>query len=311
MQRLCDWSVYVIVRLFVCLIQSLSLRQCEQIAGLMGWLATHLIPLRKKILEENVRQAFPQLNQAERQRIKCGMWNHLILMVCEIAHLPRKIHETSWLKHVSIKRQRELVTYLLSDRPIVVVSGHFGNFEAAGYMTGLLGFPAATIARTLDNQYLDRFVRDFRERRGQFILDKLGAAEPAKRLLEHGGMLSLLGDQYGGKKGCWVQFLGRPASSHKAIALFSLTSGAPLIVAYAVRKGKPLQFEIGLAGVADPVEGTEQTDGVRSLTQWYNQTLEELIIQYPEQYWWVHRRWKGRPPERMLRKLAQQKGQAG
>ena len=95
-----------------------------------------------------------------------------------------------------------------------------------------------------------------------------------------------------------VEFLGRPASCHKAVAVFTLTGGAPLIVSYAKRVGGPLQFELGLVGVADPQVPSADLANVKTLTRWYNRMLEQAILGAPEQYWWVHRRWKGEPPKR-------------
>jgi KDO2-lipid IV(A) lauroyltransferase len=226
------------------------------------------------------------------------MWEHLFLMVCEVAHTPRKVHETNWRRYVHIRGKRDLVRFLVAPRPVLIVTGHFGNFEVGGYMMGMLGFPTYTIARPLDNPYLDRFVGEFRKARGQHILPKQGSAAQVNAVLQSGGALTLLGDQHAGPKGCWVDFLGRPASCHKALALFTLTSGAPMLVTYAKRTGRPMRFELGLAGVADPAVGGEELAGVRELTQWYNHALERVIRSAPEQYWWLHRRWKGAPRQR-------------
>ena len=160
-------------------------------------------------------------------------------------------------------------------------------------MMGLFGFPTYAIARRLDNPYLDRYVNQFRSTHGQFILPKEGSAAQVDAVLRCGGVIALLGDQHAGPKGCWVDFLGRPASCHKAVALFTLVSGAPLVVAYGRRIGGPLQFELGTGGIADPQIPSEDLSGVKPLTQWYNRVLERIILASPEQYWWVHRRWKG------------------
>jgi KDO2-lipid IV(A) lauroyltransferase len=93
-----------------------------------------------------------------------------------------------------------------------------------------------------------------------------------------------------------VDFFGRQASCHKAIAVFPLTAGAPLAVVFGRRVGgKPLQFELGMNGALDPADPTAELGGVKPVTQWYNRRLEELIRAMPEQYWWVHRRWRDAP----------------
>jgi KDO2-lipid IV(A) lauroyltransferase len=225
-------------------------------------------------------------------------------MVAEIAHAYRKIHETSFHRYVSFTDKPRLVRYLLDPRATVLVTGHYGNFEVAGYVLGMFGFPSFTIARVLDNPHLNRFVNRFRGSTGQYILPKQGCAPQVEAVLAAGGTLSLLGDQHAGDRGCWVDFLGRPASCHKAVALFTLTSGAPQIVCYLRRKSGPLQFEIGVVDVADPATWDGKLAGVKPLTRWYNEKLEAMILEAPEQYWWVHRRWKGQPPRRRKQKRA-------
>ena len=298
MGRLTDWLAYVIVRVFVCLIQAMSLEACHTMSRILARFACDVVKVRHKIVDENIRHAFPRLTERQRRDFSRRMWEHLFLMVCEIAHAPRKVHETNWRRYFHIHRKAEMVGYLLDPRPIVLVSGHFGNFEITSYMAGLLGFPTYAIARRLDNPHLDRFVNQFRSSYGQFILPKEGSAGKIDEVLRSGGTISLLGDQAAGSKGCWVEFMGRPASSHKAVALFTLVSGAPLLVAYGKRIGGPLNFEIGMEGAADPMSPGEELAGVKSLTQWYNTILQRVILTAPEQYWWVHRRWKGEPHKR-------------
>ena len=114
-------------------------------------------------------------------------------MIAEIAQTPRKVHETNWKEHSHIVNQEQFVRTLLSGRPLVLISGHFGNFELGGYLMGLFGFPTYTVARELDNPYLDRFINDFRGRTGQYMLPKKGSGADIQKVLERGGILTLLG----------------------------------------------------------------------------------------------------------------------
>jgi KDO2-lipid IV(A) lauroyltransferase len=250
------------------------------------------------VIDGNLRQAFPNLTADERQEIAWRMWRHLFLMMAEIAHTPRKIHETNWKEHSHIVNQELFVRTLLAGRPLVLISAHYGNFELGGYLMGLFGFPTYTVARPLDNAYLDRFVNDFRGRTGQYILDKRGSGDEIQRVLRGGGILTLLGDQHAGQKACWVNFFGRPASTHKAVSLFSLGNGAPTMVSYARRLGRPLHYEVGPEAICDPCNPEFQLGSIPLLAQWYTDHLETLIRRSPEQYWWLHKRWKGQPPAR-------------
>ncbi|MCU0962289.1 MAG: lysophospholipid acyltransferase family protein [Pirellulaceae bacterium] len=298
LKLLTDWLVYFLVRVIICVMQTLRIETCHWLAHGLSILACDVVRLRYRVVDENLQHAFPTWDARTRQHFIRRMWEHLFLMVAEVAQVRRTIHEMSWKRFVTFRDKPLLVGYLLDPRPTVLVTGHYGNFEVAGYVLGMFGFPSFTIARKLDNPFLDRFINRFRGSTGQFILPKQGCAPQVEAVLQMGGTLSLLGDQHAGDKGCWVEFLGRPASCHKAVALFTLTSGAPQIVSYLRRTGRPLHFEIGVAGVADPRTWDSRLAGVKPLTRWYNERLEELILEAPEQYWWVHRRWKGQPPQR-------------
>jgi Kdo2-lipid IVA lauroyltransferase/acyltransferase len=297
--RLRHAAEYVAVRLLISLIQAVRIETCRPICRCLAWLACDVFCIRSEITNENLAAAFPDASPDERHRLARAMWDHLFLMVCEIAQAPRKIHETNWRKFVAVHRKSDLIQAFMSPRPKVVVSAHFGNFEVGGYIMGFWGFPTFTMARPLDNPLLDGLVNRFRESMGQTIIPKHGTAELADSLLSTGGTLVLVGDQHAGDKGVWIEFFGRPASCHKALALFSLLNKAPMLVSYVRRLDRPMRFEVGLADSYDPAQaGSEDLAGVSELTQWYNDVLEDEIRRAPDQYWWLHHRWRDAPASR-------------
>ncbi len=300
-RRLFDFPLYMLVRVLIAVVQAVRIETCVACSRMAAWLMYDVVQMRRALIDENIAQAFPELSLSARQNIGRRTWVHLLTMICEIAHAPRKIHATNWRKYVKLHRGREFVRNLLLPRPRVLVTAHFGNFEVAGLMSGLLGISTFTVARTLENKYLDAFVLRFRELHWQFILPKAGSANQADTVLKNNGALALLGDQHAGPKGCWVEFFGRPASCHKALALFTLISEAPMILLYCKRTHAPLHFELGLADVADPQSLPKDCTDVKSLTQWYNRVLEGEIRKAPDQYWWLHRRWRD-PPQRAKQK---------
>jgi Kdo2-lipid IVA lauroyltransferase/acyltransferase len=286
---------YLAARMIVFVLQTIPLSWSPRIARGFGWLLNDLFKVRGEITEENLRHVYPDRSPEWRHRVAREMWEHLLLMLAEIAQAPRKIHDTNWGDYVSIRDRKLMTTHFLDWRPTILVSGHFGNFELAVFITGVMGVPTYAIARPLDNPLLERWIKRYREALGQFILPTSGSSGAIQQVLDAGGMLALLGDQHAGEKGCWVEFLGRPASCHKAVALFTLLQDAPMLVSWCVRRDGPLKMEVGCEGVADPAIPGSTPGDVRSLTQWYNQKLEEVIRRDPEQYWWLHRRWKERP----------------
>ena len=292
-QNALDYAAYLILRIVICVMQSLSLETGHTFAKGLAFLFTEILPARQKLLRENLTIAFPGMTDAERHRIGRKMWEHLFLMLVEIAHAPRKVRERNWADHVRLVGVRPLMAYLRQDRPVIVVTGHFGNFELGGFLLGVLGYPTHSVARTLDNRYVNDFIKQFREATGQFLISKNEGYEDILHVLENKGTMAFLADQSAGHKGCFVDFFGKPASTYKAIALLSLQYDAPIVVTAATRVNwTPLQFQMCASAELDPRHLPEGIQNVKQITQWYTHELEKLITKQPEQYWWIHRRWK-------------------
>jgi Kdo2-lipid IVA lauroyltransferase/acyltransferase len=293
-----DYLVYLVVRILICIVQATPIETGQRLARGLAWLFSDVLGIRRKVVDDNLQHAFAERTEAERRRLARQMWEHLFLLVIEVAHVPRKIHETNWRRYARLVNVAPLVRMLIDDRPAVIVTGHFGNFEVGGYLLGVLGFPTFTVARTLDNRYLNRFVNEFRGATGQYIISKNDGFDDILAVMGHGGTMAFLADQYAGPKGCWVEFFGRQASVHKAIALLAVEHDAPVAVCYSRRLESPMHFEMVFAGKSDPRQADSGVGSIRDLTQWYTARLEEGIRQTPDQYWWLHRRWKDPRPTR-------------
>lgn len=301
-QRAVDYLVFLVVRVLIAIVQAMRLETAQRWARVLAWIFADVLRIRGSVVEENLQHAFPDLSAPQRRRLTRRMWRHLFLLVIEVAHAPRKIHETNWRQFIRLRDVRPLVQHLLTGRPTLIVTAHFGNFEVGGYMLGILGFPTYAVARTLDNPYLDRFVRRFRGATGQYLIPKNGGYDQILAVMARGGVISLLADQYAGRKGSWVKFFGRDASAHKAIALLALDNNAPVAAVYARRLERPMLFEMACTAMTDPAAPDFQLGSISELTQWYTARLEDFIRQSPDQYWWIHRRWKDPRPKRRARK---------
>lgn len=303
-KRIVDFLVYVVVRILICIVQAMPIDTSHRHARALARLFCNVLRVRGGVVDDNLAHAFPELSPVERLHLARRMWEHLFLLVLEVAHTPRKIHETNWRDYVTLTNNAELVRFLLDDRPLLVVSAHLGNFEVGGYVLGILGFPTYTVARTLDNPHLDCFVNRFRGGTGQRMISKNDGYDQIVEVLARGGTMTFLADQYAGSKGCWVEFFGRPASAHKAIALLALDNNARISASAVRRLGRPMQFELANYAIIDPHEVGNSVGTVRELTQWYTTRLEELIRSTPDQYWWLHRRWKDAREKKREKKAA-------
>jgi Kdo2-lipid IVA lauroyltransferase/acyltransferase len=291
-----NYLAYLAVRLVVGIGQALSIEQTYAFADFLARILYRVDKRHRIVGMENLRMAFgDEYTEAERDRIIRGVYRHFCRMIMEMLHIPRKLHHINWRERITLVGHEPVVDRLLRGGPVIMLSAHFGNWEMAGYLFGVFGFPPHSVARTLDNPHLDRFLRRFRENTGQKMIAKKGGYDEMLEVLRSGGLLSFLADQDAGERGMFVEFFGRPASTHKAIALLALEHKAPVVVGYARRIGPGFRYEVGCDAVIDPDEWAGTSDDVRLLTQRYTTALETIIRRDPEQYLWLHRRWKHQP----------------
>ncbi len=294
MLRFRQFLLYAALRVVMCITQTLPMWFCDEIARVLAVVFDSVVRIRRGLIDRNLSHAFPDWSPQERRALARKMWLHLFQFCVEVIHTSRRIQVSNWKRHVHLTPAAETAVAhgLLSNRPLVMVTAHFGNFEMATYVLCLFGHRIFSVARPLDNPFLDRFVNQFRGNTGQTILSKQGDYDRIQDILASGGKVSFVADQYAGHKGCWVDFFGRDASVHRAIALFALANDAPLVVGGCRRVGKIMQFEITMEGVLDPRELPDEQRHLRYVTEWFTRRFEQMIRRHPEQYWWLHDRWK-------------------
>jgi KDO2-lipid IV(A) lauroyltransferase len=304
---LADFAVYLLVRAIVCILQAISFQSACRFAGLLAWLLYHLDRRHRLVADDNLRHAFPDLDARRRDNLVRAVYRHFCTLLMEMVHLPRKLHASNWRNHLDLDNARPLVEELLGTRSVLFVTGHLGNWELGGYSLGLLGFRTYAIARRLDNPWLDDFLRRFRERTGQGILDKNDDFARIQAVLASGGGLATLADQDAGQRGQFVDFFNRPASTHKAVALLSLRFNVTLVVLGTLRTepspdahgfhpySGAMEYAVFVADVIRPEEYESRPDAVAAITRRFSAALEELVRRAPEQYFWLHRRWKHQP----------------
>lgn len=302
---------YVAFRVVVCLVDMLPLRASVRLAQALAFVIHRVLPkklTRYDVARDNIRTAFGD-KYSERQidEIIGRMWVHLFRVIAEIVQVRRKLRLYNCADVVQFEGRDETVRLMCTGRPVIVVSGHFGNWEVAIGTFGMFGFPLGIVARDLDNPYLHRWFETFRQQTGHRLISKRGGGGDMVTMLERRGHLALMGDQDAGSTGLFVDFFGKPASTFKSIALLALEFRAYLVVGYAIRlpddfeNNRWMRYHIGYADVIDTTQ-YDGADAVREVTQRFTTALERAVALAPEQYFWVHRRWKSVPRARARRR---------
>jgi KDO2-lipid IV(A) lauroyltransferase len=219
------------------------------------------------------------------------------MLVVDVIFTPRLVRKDNWRQYSRFKNTERAKWLSKEGNGLIFVGAHYGNFEILGYMMGLFGFNTYSIARPLDNRFISKYLYGVRERAGQKIIDKKGAAELFDKVASSGATVCFVADQDAGDKGIFVDFFGRKASTYKSIGLLAITNNIPIVIGYGRRIDNRFFFEIGVQRIIFPDEWADKKDPLRWVTAEYTKAIEEFVREDPTQYWWLHRRWKHRPKD--------------
>ena len=294
--KLLEYLFYVALRLTAMCIEVLGLRVSYRTARLLGDLQYRFDRRRRERAVQHLRLSFPHWPRARYNEVARISLRGMFYLGVEVAFLTRAITPSRWRRHVQLKDMGPTLRRMLARKTgLIFLTGHFGNWEVVGYTMATLGFPTYAMARMLENPYVNQWMLGVREKTNLVILDKLGVTAQVEDLLCDRQIVAFIADQTAGARGCFVDFFGRKASTYKSIALLAIRHKVPVMVGYGKRIDESFQFEIGVTRTIVPEEWAEKDDPVTWITQEYTKALEDIVRAAPEQYLWVHRRWKHRP----------------
>ena len=297
LQKLNWYLQYVALRVVEMLLQCFPIEDNLKAASLVGDLLYLLDRRHRERALENLRASFPEKSDAQIRRIARQSCEHLIRVGAETLCLPRLMQFNKYLGYIDISSCLEPFQHISAGNPAILVTGHFGNWEMMGFSMAAMGFPPTAVARPLDNPYLNEHILGLRQRTGLKILFKEGMTEEALADLRRGRPLGLIADQDAGRRGFFVDFFGRKASAYKSIAYLAMEENIPIYVGGVYRVGPGFRYKIVMTDHIKPSEYPKNLDGALAITQRYTTGIEKAVLLAPEQYLWVHRRWKTRPPE--------------
>lgn len=261
--------------------------------GGLGALLGDVARIRRDLVEANIRGAFPEHDDGWHRRIARDSYRHLgreaLAMVALGASTPDEIRERTPMRGWDALKEA-----IDRGRGVVVVTGHFGNWEIAAAALAVRGVAFDGVVQRQRNPLVDEDIRDVRQRLGVRIIDRRRASKLVPPALSAGHAVGFVADQDAGRHGVFVPFFGRLASTHRGAALFALRARAPLFVGVAVRRedgSYDCRTEEVLVDREGPVD-----DVVRRMTAAFTARLEAEIRTAPEQYFWLHNRWRTRPP---------------
>ncbi len=271
----------------------LPLRLSRALGRSVGMLGGRVFKIRKRVAEGNIRQAFPNYSLHDVERCYLDAWSHFGMVAAELARLPRM--KISDLKIAIESDNMEFLNKILSGgKGAIFVSGHFGNWEWLGAMIAAQGLPFTFVVEQQSNRLVGAWMDRMRAREGVEIFSRAQAAKGTLQALKRNKMVAMLCDQDAGLAGVFVPFFDRLASTPRGPALFHLKTGAPLIYGSCCREHG--RFRLTLEEMLLPPLSGDREEDERAIMAAITARLEQDVRQNPEQYMWLHRRWKTAPP---------------
>jgi KDO2-lipid IV(A) lauroyltransferase len=290
-----DWLGYIALRVFMVFLYLFDVETNLNTACFLGrqlWKYYHRG--RKRALD-NLRASFPEKSEQWIWQTGRRSFEHIAMLAIDVLFTPRLVKRYNWRDYSTYNSIERAKWIMHEGHGLLMVGAHYGNFEILGYLVGLFGFNVYSIARPLDNKSINKYLYGIRRRAGQRLIDKKGATNLMEKLISTGATLCFVADQDAGRKGIFVDFFGRKASTYKSIGLLALTYNIPIVVGCSRRVDNRFFFEIGPNRIIFPEEWADKDDPLKWVTTEYTKAIEEFVREDPTQYWWVHRRWKHRP----------------
>ncbi len=291
-----DWLEYIALRLAEMMFGMFPVSWSYPTMRLIGDAIYFLSRRHRNRALEHLRRSFPDWPERRIRATARASMRSVAYLALEFLFTPRLIRPESYQRHIRLADMSETVR-LLTERKsgLIFLTGHFGNFEIVSYTMASIGFPTYSVARSADNPKLQEYLLATRQKTGQRILDKRGATAEVPDLLADRQAVCFVADQDAGRRGLFVDFFGRPASTYKSFGLLAMQFDVPIIIGYGRRLKDDFRFEIGVARIIHPHEWAHRDDPLRWITQEYTACLERVVRTDPTQYFWAHRRWKHRP----------------
>jgi KDO2-lipid IV(A) lauroyltransferase len=294
--RLAHRVEYGALRGAVALLDALPYRTARRLGAALGVAGYRPLGIRRTVVVRQIAAAFPDMPPAEVRRVARAAYANLGRVAVETALLP-SLESKDVLDLYGADEGFDALQRAYDDgRGVVLITGHFGNWELAGAYIAARGIHIEGIARRLNNPLVNAFVTRRRERAGIGLIHDADAVRRTPRALREGHAVTFIADQgVLGLASTYVPFFGRPAKTPRGAAVFALRFRVPTFFCVS-----PLGTDGKYHLVAERLEvedtGDREAD-VDRLVARYTAMLEAWVRRHPEQYFWHHRRWKRQPPD--------------
>jgi Kdo2-lipid IVA lauroyltransferase/acyltransferase len=286
---------FAVVWTLVKLLGALPRRSARALGAVVGEAAYRLLGRLRKVGLINLELAFPDKTAAEREQILRRLYRNLGWLLAEFCQMPRYTPENTrgfiryeGLEHYLAARER--------GKGVLILTGHLGAWELSSYYHSLMGHPMSMVIRRLDNARVDQLVNEIRCRHGNRVLHKDDFARGLLAAMRQGETVGILMDtNMTPPQGSFVPFFGKIACTASGMARVALRTGATVLPGFMLWEETEQRYVLHFGQAIDLVETENDEQDVLENTSRFTAVIESWVRRYPDQWLWVHRRWKTRP----------------
>lgn len=283
-------------RFLLAVLRAPSRRRGAQWGERLGRLVSRVAPLRREVALANLAAAFPELDADARRDIYLRMMETLGVVLADFARLGRDRSE-DLVPVVSMQNLKAIDRALAPGRGAMLLSAHFGNWEGMGAVLAQMGYPMMAVGARQRNPLVEDLIARYRTRVGLPSISVGKSLRPLVTSLARGACVASLADQDGGRDGFFLDFLGRPASVQAGLFRLCARRGVPIVTGFCGREPYGWRGVVQEAIHPEPVEDPDAVEAeARRLASVYTARVEAAVRARPDQWFWLHRRWKTRPP---------------
>ena len=290
------WLEFVAAWLTLMALGALPRPLARSAGALLARLAFHLRPTLRRTAVINLRLAFPDLSEAERRRILRSMVRQVGWMAGEFAQFPRYTRERIERIVVLDGFENFDAAHRLG-KGVLFITGHASAWELVPFSQAFYGYPLHFLVRPLDNSRVDALVNRYRCLSGNTPIEKNKSARAMLQTLRAGGTVGVLMDQNTTpEEGVFVDFFGVPACTTSGIARIALRTEATVIPGFLFWDEQKRKYRLRFEPAIEIQRTGNEENDIRENTARFTRAVEDYIRRHPEQWLWVHKRWRTRPP---------------
>jgi KDO2-lipid IV(A) lauroyltransferase len=290
-----DWLEYAAVWLLLKKLGFLPRPLARAVAAAMARILYDLSPRLRKTAEANLRIAFPEWSESQRNAVIHAMVRNLGWMAAEFARFP-KYSKENIDQLVLLDGNENFLEGQRRGKGVLFLTGHIGAWELSSFAHAVYGYPLHYMARPLDNKRIDDLVNGYRCLSGNRPIFKNESARVMLKVLKDAGTVGILADQNTmPEEAVFVDFFGAQASTSTGIARVALHTDAAVVPGYAVWDANIQKYRLRFEPPVELIRTGDTERDVLENTQKFTKVIEDIIRKYPEQWVWVHGRWNTRP----------------